>query len=545
MSSIQNNAAQNAASTSKAAEQVIIRKMMGAEVTFGPGLEVKDVAIPSANPQNRPLGFKKNQYTSVTYANVVRLHWRNLSKSAILTYRDSKDCHAAVRHFANGTAEVCGKVVRADFLASKNGPQLLLCRVPLEAVASDIVRDLPLSIRPIGTFLRSPRDKLEPVSQLAAISRLLSDFGPLLNEVKIEKKTDISEARATFINEADARQTVENLHNTVQRSAGVAQLFAEIVFTVEFSFSAQWLRSMKQAGRFDGTNGLQDGINGICYKAFGETGRLVIQSTDGEDLLSSRKLIESYLQPFVDACEYDEEPLGFQYAWRRGSVGATCAICYDVPKFPIKTSCGHVYCDECYAHTVESNAKLTSENGIKCFGDEGKCNQLLSLKELDLNLGYRVMDELIEASLSSYLRANTSKYHNCPTPGCEQVYKPTPMIEDNKGVIARCMGCLELLCTSCHVQHEHKVPCDKAEDVANSALLATLNIKKCPSCKTPIDRFDGCNHVACTCGRHVCWVCMEHYEDAMACYNHMLEAHGGAFAGIEGVDEFGGRLDEI
>lgn len=42
---------------------------------------------------------------------------------------------------------------------------------------------------------------------------------------------------------------------------------------------------------------------------------------------------------------------------------------------------------------------------------------------------------------------------------------------------------------------------------------------KCPKCKAPIDKFDGCNKVSCICGCILCYVCgkqisgYEHFQE--------------------------------
>ena len=54
--------------------------------------------------------------------------------------------------------------------------------------------------------------------------------------------------------------------------------------------------------------------------------------------------------------------------------------------------------------------------------------------------------------------------------------------------------------------------------------------KQCPksSCKAPIEKIDGCNNVHCThCNAHICWVCLDYFDDMNVCYAHLRKAHGG------------------
>ena len=39
------------------------------------------------------------------------------------------------------------------------------------------------------------------------------------------------------------------------------------------------------------------------------------------------------------------------------------------------------------------------------------------------------------------------------------------------------------------------------------------NTKKCPRCQTPIEKDEGCNHMACRKCRHeFCWICMKDWH---------------------------------
>lgn len=50
-------------------------------------------------------------------------------------------------------------------------------------------------------------------------------------------------------------------------------------------------------------------------------------------------------------------------------------------------------------------------------------------------------------------------------------------------------------------------------DVA-TALWVQANTKKCPKCKTPIEKDEGCNHMTCKkCRYDFCWICMQRWEN--------------------------------
>ncbi|EXF75728.1 hypothetical protein CFIO01_05324 [Colletotrichum fioriniae PJ7] len=509
------------------ASEQLVKKMLGADVTFGPGLEVKDIVIPPTTlSESIPYltSFHEHRYSSVMLANIVRLHWRNPTATAMLTYRDASKCREVARRFNDGEAGVCGKYVQATFLTGQRGPQVQLTRLPLKATKSDITHGLPASLYPSRTFIGGSNAKLASAAQLQAIKDLISTYGTFVVEDLVRDHGDESSVKLVCDDESDARRVVKELNNTVQKSAGINQLFAEICFNLEYRFSAKWLNHLKKTFILQTTDAMSDNIDG-------EIASIRYTSANKESILFKRDsmdlVLRGYMDSYGDGCESND----FAEGRMRDCTKRECSICFCPPEQTVRTSCGHIYCAGCYEHTVLSNAKSPSQNGIKCFGDSGKCGMPITLQELDSNLGYKGVDKLIERSLSSYLQANTATYHCCPTPGCEQLYKVTPMAADNKGTIQRCVGCLEILCTSCHMPHDDNVTCDKAEDHVNAELMKGLNIKPCPKCKTPVDRYEGCNHLECKCGAHVCWHCMAVFDNSGECYKHMTDAHNSIYAG--------------
>jgi hypothetical protein len=55
-------------------------------------------------------------------------------------------------------------------------------------------------------------------------------------------------------------------------------------------------------------------------------------------------------------------------------------------------------------------------------------------------------------------------------------------------------------------------------------------------------KSEGCNHMEChACKIHICWKCLETFEEGAACYAHMTAMHDGFYDGRvyqeEGDDE--------
>lgn len=57
----------------------------------------------------------------------------------------------------------------------------------------------------------------------------------------------------------------------------------------------------------------------------------------------------------------------------------------------------------------------------------------------------------------------------------------------------------------------------------------TSGAKRCPSCHAWIEKTAGCNHVACMCGVHICWVCPKAFDDPHGVYDHLRLIHGGIY----------------
>ncbi len=54
--------------------------------------------------------------------------------------------------------------------------------------------------------------------------------------------------------------------------------------------------------------------------------------------------------------------------------------------------------------------------------------------------------------------------------------------------------------------------------------------KPCPGCSAPIEKNEGCNHMACSkCGAHFCWLCCQRFSSGTSTYDHLVTKHKGIF----------------
>lgn len=206
-----------------------------------------------------------------------------------------------------------------------------------------------------------------------------------------------------------------------------------------------------------------------------------------------------------------------------GEEAEDCAVCWTEASEPLLTSCGHVYCRDCFSNQVSSGVAP-----VRCYGAEGKCGKPFSIKELEKLLSYAEFEALLQESFDSFIRTHPKDFQYCPTPDCPQVYRISAL-----GQEFLCSSCLSTICTACQVINHDGMSCEDYKDLSSEGTRAFQKWKKendvrdCPSCKVGIQKSYGCNHMECkNCSAHICWFCMEIFNTGVECYKHMEKAHG-------------------
>ncbi|KAM0433866.1 hypothetical protein ACHAPT_003809 [Fusarium lateritium] len=204
-----------------------------------------------------------------------------------------------------------------------------------------------------------------------------------------------------------------------------------------------------------------------------------------------------------------------------------CSICWTEADSPVRVKCGHVYCQDCFENSCAALSTAGVESVFLCHGDQGKCNQAISLEDLHTHLSSVVFEDVLERSFISFVRRTPNKLRFCPTPDCGYIYRAT----ESAGTHT-CSNCLQLTCSSCHEPHV-EMTCAEYRDIKSGGYAAFEKLKKeagikdCPKCKTPLQKGEGCNHVTCVgCKTHMCWVCMKTFPTGNLVYGHMGKMHG-------------------
>ncbi|KIK58976.1 hypothetical protein GYMLUDRAFT_170346 [Collybiopsis luxurians FD-317 M1] len=210
-----------------------------------------------------------------------------------------------------------------------------------------------------------------------------------------------------------------------------------------------------------------------------------------------------------------------------------CPICLDQVSVPVQLGCGHVYCSACLHHFFTADVKTFP---IVCLGDDAQCRKPIALPVIQKFLTEVQFDTLLETAFMQYIEKNPDIFRYCTTPDCERLYRCASSGESSDACATnlRCPSCFSEICSRCHEEHEG-MTCDERQraryDQANNEELNTdwaakSGVKRCPKCSVWIEKTEGCNHITCRCGAHVCWRCLGIF-DAQTIYTHMNTAHGG------------------
>ncbi len=204
-----------------------------------------------------------------------------------------------------------------------------------------------------------------------------------------------------------------------------------------------------------------------------------------------------------------------------------CAVCWTEAEDAYRTPCGHLYCGSCFASQCSSAGE--GDLPVRCFGDSGNCSQVLGIQEIKNALPSEAFEQLLEDSFTTHVRTNPKTFQYCPTPDCQHVYRISP----DGGVISTCPACLTPICTTCQITAHDGMTCEAYQRLGTEGdeefrtWKRENDVKDCPVCAVPIEKSYGCNHMTCrNCRAHICWVCLETFDEGGECYGHMQEVHG-------------------
>jgi len=209
----------------------------------------------------------------------------------------------------------------------------------------------------------------------------------------------------------------------------------------------------------------------------------------------------------------------------------TCPLCFEEPTQPFPLACRHMYCTGCLKHMLIS-ATDGKSIPICCIGDGGRCKTAIPLPVIERFISPVRLTRMFENSFRVHLEQHPNEYRFCPTPDCTHIYR----VSKEDSAVIQCPACLIETCSHCHKSPHRGLTCEENMLIKSKTGQELLlerwakghsNVKKCPDCGILIEKIDGCNHIHCRCGGHVCWICAKTFNNGI--YDHLNAVHGGAY----------------
>jgi ariadne-1 len=190
-----------------------------------------------------------------------------------------------------------------------------------------------------------------------------------------------------------------------------------------------------------------------------------------------------------------------------------CLICADAltPDTALTNgSCGHTFCRTCWTGHARVQIQENLAARVRCMME--KCSVLVSPDVMArLALAPAEADRYERSLLDSFVEDNP-RVTWCPSqPCCGRALRVSDT--STTRIDCECL-CEEVFCFSCESSSHSPAPCEWAKQwlalcarESASAMYIAINCKPCPKCGKSIAKADGCNHVTCTCGQSLCWLC--------------------------------------
>lgn len=194
----------------------------------------------------------------------------------------------------------------------------------------------------------------------------------------------------------------------------------------------------------------------------------------------------------------------------------SCLICLeDLPATQtFALACGHRYCKDCWKGYLEVKIK----DGPSCVHARcpaPKCKAIVHEQAYKKLVTNQQFDRFNTFLLRSFVDDNT-QIKWCPFPGCTNAVK-CERTGRKQPVTCSCGFVFCFRCADSDVGDHNPVTCEhlekwfqKASDESENVKWVIANTKKCPKCRSPIEKNGGCMHMTCrlaSCGFEFCWLC--------------------------------------
>eukprot|EP00727_Mastigamoeba_balamuthi_P011001 m51a1_g6523 putative ariadne-like ubiquitin ligase (529) ;mRNA; r:301525-303567 len=234
---------------------------------------------------------------------------------------------------------------------------------------------------------------------------------------------------------------------------------------------------------------------------------------------------EKLLEAFVDSPEGVLKKTGMpstesEHAPADPNAAVCCAICMETVKATktVALACNHRYCEGCWREFIVNKLNEGAAAAVSAHCPYPKCCVPVpdsTFRRLLPPEKRKIYDEF---ALRAYIDQNP-RVKACPYPGCPSA---TRVDRVNRKEPVTCAECGFTYCFACNdfeIGDHRPAACaqvskwmEKAADESENIKWLMANTKRCPMCRSPIEKNGGCMHMTCRkqaggCGYEFCWLC--------------------------------------
>jgi len=250
---------------------------------------------------------------------------------------------------------------------------------------------------------------------------------------------------------------------------------------------------------------------------------LLLQTNNWSVSSAKRVFLEGNLESFRIKAGLDVNPDAMNQGMETDEV--ECPICLDdVPNTDAGAlECGHISCFDCWGDYIQTEAKNFNCFRLTCV--DKNCQLAATPARLKLmGLGEKFCQLLNTKAnrfrLKKFVEVR-DEFHPCLSATCNKFQR---LIADKDKLNDILCDCGYSYCIQCKNQGHRPCRCDVVrcwveKESAESENLKWIkaNTKKCPKCRTPIQKNQGCNHMTCRtaggCGHEFCWLCKGDWKE--------------------------------
>lgn len=232
---------------------------------------------------------------------------------------------------------------------------------------------------------------------------------------------------------------------------------------------------------------------------------------------NKEKLVEAYLENPEKVCtDSGMSTLELSKPAKDPTQTHSCLICLeDLPAAQtFALSCGHRYCKDCWKGYLEVMVK-DGPRSVYARCPAPKCKAIVheeAYKQLTSPETYKKYCTFLFRSFVD----DNAQIKWCPAPGCTNAIR-CERVGRKQAVTCKCGFAFCFRCSDFEVGDHNPVDCEhlekwrqKASDESENVKWMMANTKKCPKCRSPIEKNGGCMHMTCriaSCAFEFCWLC--------------------------------------